>query len=289
MSEMHDSGKRETYATGAERDPSPGKPRPELISPVLIDRIGQCLATGAEKYSPRNWERGIPLSRHVASLLRHLNAWQDGDRCAGGEDHLAALACNVMFLIHTEEMVRRGVLPAELDDMPRYRLPAKEEASRRDAENAETCLSCGRPSGGFYFQGLPQCYTCGGSATRLHRPQKAQKQSDPLLGVMSIADAKRAPGVKPATSDVTRSATATFQNEQRVQFLREPYWHLGQFIAYAHIDGREQCIIRTARTLGKPGHLHYCDPRDVRRAQFDEKGKPANNPTAACEGDTMAL
>jgi len=117
VTEMHDSGKREEFATGAVRDTADEKPRPDLISPFFAERLGEWLRLGAEKYTPRNWEQGIQFSRTLASLERHVMHWKQGDR---SEDHLAAIACNAMFLIHYEEMIRRGVLPAELDDMPVY-------------------------------------------------------------------------------------------------------------------------------------------------------------------------
>ena len=41
------------------------------------------------------------------------------------EDHLAAIMFNAMALIHYEEMIERGVLPAELNDMPNYRAEIK--------------------------------------------------------------------------------------------------------------------------------------------------------------------
>jgi hypothetical protein len=80
-------------------------------------RLAAWLADGAAKYEPRNWESGIAVTRHIASLKRHLLAYQLGDR---SEDHLAAIMCNAMFLLHTDEMVRRGVLPAALNDLPAY-------------------------------------------------------------------------------------------------------------------------------------------------------------------------
>lgn len=108
----------EAFATGAVREAVVGKPSMELIAPTFLDRLGLWLEKGSRKYAPRNWEQGLPMDRTVGSLLRHINQYRDGDT---EEDHLAAAACNIMFLIHHEEMIRRGVLPAELNDLPDYR------------------------------------------------------------------------------------------------------------------------------------------------------------------------
>jgi hypothetical protein len=115
---MQDSGKRETFESGAVRDTAVGKSRPDLISPFATEKLAHWLRLGAEKYSPRNWEKGIPLSRCLASAQRHLLKYQQG--AEDGEDHLAAAYCNIMFMIHTVEMIKRGVLPESLDDLPRY-------------------------------------------------------------------------------------------------------------------------------------------------------------------------
>jgi hypothetical protein len=88
-----------------------------LISPFAEERQGHWLLMGAKKYAERNWERGMPFSRCVASLKRHLMKYQQGKR---DEDHLAAIMFNAMALIHYEEMIERGLLPAELNDMPNY-------------------------------------------------------------------------------------------------------------------------------------------------------------------------
>ena len=48
------------------------------------------------------------------------------------EDHLAAIMFNAMALIHYEEMIERGVLPAELNDIPFYRLEGR-SLGKRDA------------------------------------------------------------------------------------------------------------------------------------------------------------
>jgi len=117
MNQMQDSGERQEFTTGAVRDTAEDKPRPDLYSPFAEERVGNWLMLGAEKYEERNWEMGIPVSRCWASLSRHKMAYQQGKR---DEDHLAAIIFNAMAIIHYEEMIKRGVLPEELDDMPRY-------------------------------------------------------------------------------------------------------------------------------------------------------------------------
>lgn len=122
--EMQDSGKRQKFIGGAVRDAAEGKPRPELISPFFEERLANWLAKGAAKYDDRNWENGIPIDRCVASLKRHLMKWRQGSR---EEDHLAAIACNIMFIIHFEEMIKRGEMIYELHDVPKYSAEARAE------------------------------------------------------------------------------------------------------------------------------------------------------------------
>lgn len=114
---IHDSGERQQFSTGAVRDTASGKPRIDLISPFALQRLGVWLDLGATKYSERNWEQGMPISRAMASLCRHVEQAKAGDR---SEDHIAAIMCNAMFIAHYEEMIKRGCLPAELDDRPDY-------------------------------------------------------------------------------------------------------------------------------------------------------------------------
>ena len=114
---MQDSGQRETFETGAVRDTAEGKVRPDLISPFAVERLSEWLRLGAEKYAPRNWEKGLPVSRCTASLCRHLMKFQQG--CTD-EDHIAAILCNAMFIAHIQEMCKRGVLPESLLDLPKY-------------------------------------------------------------------------------------------------------------------------------------------------------------------------
>lgn len=114
---LKDSGERKEFIGGAIRDTSRGKGRYDLISPHSIFRLARVFEKGAEKYAARNWEKGMNLSRLIDSALRHTFQYLEGHR---DEDHLGQAAWNLMAAIHTEEMIRRGVLPAELNDLPKH-------------------------------------------------------------------------------------------------------------------------------------------------------------------------
>jgi hypothetical protein len=115
--------KSETFETGAVREDQGTKTMFGLISPVAMRLLAEHMTKGAEKYEPRNWEKGISLSRHTESMLRHLCSFRE---CAHDEDHLVALFANVMMALHTREMIKRGLLPLSLDDLTVY--PPQNEA-----------------------------------------------------------------------------------------------------------------------------------------------------------------
>lgn len=119
MKDIKDSGLHQTFESGAVRDTNDNKPRPDLISPLFVERLGRHLAAGARKYDDWNWAKGIPNSRSFESLMRHLTQFAKGDI---DEDHLAAAACNLMFIIHNEETARQGIVLRRnagiLADMP---------------------------------------------------------------------------------------------------------------------------------------------------------------------------
>lgn len=115
---LQDSGTRQTFETGAQRDAAEDKPRIDLIHPYFLKRFGEHMRRGAAKYDSWNWAKGIPTHRSYASLMRHAVDLAEGE---DSEDHLAAIAANVMFIMCTEELVRRGLLPPELLTMPDWR------------------------------------------------------------------------------------------------------------------------------------------------------------------------
>jgi hypothetical protein len=171
---IKDSGSRQSFDTGAVRDAAEGKPMLGLISPIFEQRLGAHLTAGAMKYSARNWEKGIPLSRSTDSLLRHLNAWREGQT---DEDHLAAAACNIMFIIHTEEMTRRGILPEALADMPSYMpVEVEQELVIRNTSRRDWCMTCEHRE---VCYNLPPGAACPGCDRIFYGPQARPNKWEP--------------------------------------------------------------------------------------------------------------
>lgn len=107
----------QSFETGAVRGSQKGKLRFDLLSPIAQERLVLVLTDGANRYGDRNWEKGIPLMRCVASLQRHLHSFLLGEQ---DEDHLGHLLANAHFLADLEFRIGDGQLPASLDDRPKY-------------------------------------------------------------------------------------------------------------------------------------------------------------------------
>lgn len=77
-----------------------GKLRYDLIHPQGIKGLAQVLTKGAEKYSPKNWEKGMKWTTVIASLKRHLAAIEAGEDYdkESGLLHADHLQCNAHFL-----------------------------------------------------------------------------------------------------------------------------------------------------------------------------------------------
>lgn len=70
---------------------------------------------GANKYSPRNWEKGINLHCYIDSAIRHLLKYYRGD---DDERHDRAFLWNLFGCLWTMEEIEDGRLPEELNDLP---------------------------------------------------------------------------------------------------------------------------------------------------------------------------
>lgn len=78
-----------------------GKLRYDLLPPGPIREVIKVLTAGAEKYAPRNWEKGMKWSTVLASLRRHLDAFERGEDfdLESGLPHLSHAMANILFLM----------------------------------------------------------------------------------------------------------------------------------------------------------------------------------------------
>jgi hypothetical protein len=95
----------------------------ELVPPSLVFAVGEVLRVGAQKYSARNWERGMKWTTVLGCLLRHVYKWaspfeSDFDE-ESGLSHLWHAAANVAMLIEYDYTCKN------LDDRTKYDLPSK--------------------------------------------------------------------------------------------------------------------------------------------------------------------
>ncbi len=77
-----------------------GKTRYDLLPNYAIEQLAKVLTLGANKYKPRNWEIGMPWMDVIASLKRHLAAFERGEDIdkESNELHMAHVLCNAAFI-----------------------------------------------------------------------------------------------------------------------------------------------------------------------------------------------
>ena len=112
--DLPDSGERSEFTTGAVRDASYGKGIPSAIPPRALIKLAKRFEDGAAKYKRDNWKQGIPISRYIDSLYRHLWAFMAEDQT---EDHLGAIIWNAVCLSETFDMIEEEELPDTLYDI----------------------------------------------------------------------------------------------------------------------------------------------------------------------------
>ena len=112
-----ETGDKREFGTGAKRQAAAGKGLPSLFPGDAYIDICKHFEDGAIHYDARNWEKGLPLASIIDSLERHIAAEKMGDT---SESHSRALAWNAVVYLATKLRIKAGILPAELDDMPKY-------------------------------------------------------------------------------------------------------------------------------------------------------------------------
>jgi hypothetical protein len=97
-----DSGERQIFSTGMQRDAAVKDLRPDLIPLPMLVRWAELMGRGAAKYEARNWEKASTieeLERAYDSAFRHFVQWRRGDT---DEDHAAAVFFNIGLAEHVK-------------------------------------------------------------------------------------------------------------------------------------------------------------------------------------------
>jgi hypothetical protein len=78
-----------------------GKLRYDLLPPDGVKALVEVYTMGAQKYAARNWEKGLSYMDCVASLKRHLTAFEMGENKDGesGLYHMAHVVWNAMAIL----------------------------------------------------------------------------------------------------------------------------------------------------------------------------------------------
>ena len=105
--DVHDSGNRQQFASGMQRDTTDDKARFDLVfdGPMLF-RYAMHLMKGAKKYLPRNWMKANSaeeMERYRESAARHFAQWMRGDI---DEDHAAAVFFNINGYEYTKDRLQ---------------------------------------------------------------------------------------------------------------------------------------------------------------------------------------
>ena len=98
--DMGDSTTKQ-FDTGAVRSSDADAVRYDLVSPIGLRRLAKTCHEGAEKYTPFNWEQGMPVGDLLNHAVRHVYLFLEGDR---SEDHLGHAAWNLFGAMHSEEL-----------------------------------------------------------------------------------------------------------------------------------------------------------------------------------------
>jgi hypothetical protein len=106
---IKDSGERQQFASGMQRDTSADKTDYTLIMDgPMFKRWAEHLTAGAKKYAKRNWMQAAgqaELERFVESATRHFFQWVNGDR---DEDHGAAVFFNINGAEYVLDKMKEG-------------------------------------------------------------------------------------------------------------------------------------------------------------------------------------
>ena len=94
----------EEYIVKSECKQDQGKPRLDLVPPILVEAVGEIMTYGIDKYKEESW-RTVDSKRYRAALMRHLMKYLKNPKSRDEESgyyHLWHAACNIAFLLVLE-------------------------------------------------------------------------------------------------------------------------------------------------------------------------------------------
>jgi hypothetical protein len=160
MNIKKESDENRKFNTGAEKQHSEGKGTPVLFPGDAYIEVCKHFEDGAKHYDARNWEQGIPLSELINSLERHI---ADEKMADTSERHDRAMAWNAIAYLATKIRIQRGLLPKELDDMPKYEQVKEPNeitlAAMKEAEVLGATIEC-VPSRGWQIRLANGMFLC---------------------------------------------------------------------------------------------------------------------------------
>lgn len=77
-----------------------GKPQMSYVDMHCLEPCARVLEFGANKYARNNWKKGMPVTKILDSLMRHIGDLQDG-KVLDDDSKLTIIGhiqCNAMFL-----------------------------------------------------------------------------------------------------------------------------------------------------------------------------------------------
>ena len=87
-----------------------GKTRHDLTPAFAQEQYARVLTAGANKYGDDNWRQGMSWSKVIASMKRHINAFESGEDFdpETGILHVAHVMCNAAFLAEYYKIFPQG-------------------------------------------------------------------------------------------------------------------------------------------------------------------------------------
>lgn len=76
-----------------------------LLPPFAMEEASWVHSLGAKKYGPYNWRKtGVCATTYVSAIIRHLNAWRDGEDLdpESGRSHIAHVVCSANILLDAQ-------------------------------------------------------------------------------------------------------------------------------------------------------------------------------------------